>query len=397
MKMFEKLREVRLPLLVFLAALAIFCLFSWKMLLRQSQAPQFIYQADAILHGRLHLEGEPPNMNDWAKFEGKFYNSFPPLPSVLMLPLVAAAGKRFNDVAFTIPFAALNASLMFLALGMLSRRGSGGRSERENLWLTALFAVGTVNFFCSIRGEVWYTAHVIGLTLLLLYILASDEAKHPFWAGACLGLAVISRTPMLFAFPYFLFHLHKTEGLFNARAAKKLVWFCAPLAAVGVATMLFNYARFGNPLEFGHSYLFNNRVTPDIEKFGLFNYHFLERNLHAMLTRLPVIKSAKPLVTFDGNGIALWITTPAFLLLLWPQRRTWLHGALWATVGLTALPSLFYMNTGYYQFGYRFSLDYTPFLVMLLAAGGRGMGWPFKLLILAGIGVNTWGAVVFGR
>ena len=48
------------------------------------------------------------------------------------------------------------------------------------------------------------------------------------------------------------------------------------------------------------------------------------------------------------------------------------------------------------QFGFRFSLDYTPYLLLLFALGG----WPLRhravvvALVLGGL-VNFWGAVAF--
>jgi len=49
------------------------------------------------------------------------------------------------------------------------------------------------------------------------------------------------------------------------------------------------------------------------------------------------------------------------------------------------------------QFGYRFSLDYTVFLVLLLAVGGRKLGWTARTLILVGIAINLFGAITFQR
>jgi hypothetical protein len=65
-------------------------------------------------------------------------------------------------------------------------------------------------------------------------------------------------------------------------------------------------------------------------------------------------------------------------------------------VAATALPGFLYQNTGYVQFGFRFSLDWTPYLVLLLAVGG----WSFRargvqLLLGLGVLVNFWGAVAF--
>jgi drug/metabolite transporter (DMT)-like permease len=70
---------------------------------------------------------------------------------------------------------------------------------------------------------------------------------------------------------------------------------------------------------------------------------------------------------------------------------------LWVTVMCVATPALFYQNTGYEQFGYRFSLDYTPYLILLLAVGRRPLSRTFKVLVLAGVAVNTFGAVTFKR
>jgi hypothetical protein len=54
-----------------------------------------------------------------------------------------------------------------------------------------------------------------------------------------------------------------------------------------------------------------------------------------------------------------------------PKQKSPLALGLWLTIAATAVPSLLYQNSGYYQFGYRFSLDYMVFLVLLLAVGGR--------------------------
>ena len=73
------------------------------------------------------------------------------------------------------------------------------------------------------------------------------------------------------------------------------------------------------------------------------------------------------------------------------------HLALWITVACVAIPSLLYQNSGWFQFGYRFSLDYMVFLMMLLAIGGRPINLVTKMLIGVGIAINLFGAVTFDR
>jgi hypothetical protein len=62
-----------------------------------------------------------------------------------------------------------------------------------------------------------------------------------------------------------------------------------------------------------------------------------------------------------------------------------------------ALPGFLYQNNGWQQFGFRFSLDYTPYLILLLALSGRALDGVFWLLAAIGVAVNAWGAAVFNR
>ena len=93
----------------------------------------------------------------------------------------------------------------------------------------------------------------------------------------------------------------------------------------------------------------------------------------------------------------LFRDVPILLFVVWPRVRNALHRPLWITTALVALPSLLYMNSGWVQFGYRFSLDYMVFLMMLLAIGGRPLNRLAKGLIIAGIIVNLFGAITLDR
>ena len=170
----------------------------------------------------------------------------------------------------------------------------------------------------------------------------------------------------------------------------------APVVAFAAAAVAFNAARFGSPLEFGHSYL-DVRQQAQIEQFGLFSYHYFARNLAVAFTLLPDFYARYPFVQIGGHGLALWFTTPVFVYLLWPRVKPTLHRTLWFTIACVAVPSLFYQNSGWFQFGYRFSLDYTVFLVMLLAIGMRPLTRLAKSLIVVGILINLFGAITFDR
>jgi hypothetical protein len=435
---------VRLSAALFAIGLAVYSAVAWGRITRPSAAPHFVLLADAWLHGQLAID-PPLTGDDWAKVEtvvlddgsqalgrrlttrpafrtldgrelpsrrirqslGKTaYVSFPPFPAVVMLPGAALAGRAASDVIPTVLLAALILPLALLVLRRLARAGLSQRSVRDDLWLVATLAFGSVVFFSAVQGKVWYTAHIVGVVLALLYCWASIEASHPLVAGLALGAAALTRTAMAFMVVLFLCEAWRIHGGREAWRADRramlramlrpLALFAAPLAAFAVAGMIYNLARFGSPTEFGHSYL-EVRQQAQIEQYGLASLHYLGRNLAVAFTLLPDFLSRPPYVQISGHGLALWFTTPVLLYLIWPRDRGPLHTTLWLCVAAVALPSLLYQNSGWVQFGYRFSLDYMVLLVMLLAIGGRPLTRVARALIIAGIAINLFGALTFDR
>jgi hypothetical protein len=435
---------VRLYAALFAVGLVAYGLVAWDRVGRQSSSPHFVYQADAWLHGRAAIDPPPQAGDDWAQVEtvalddgttvsgrrlitrpafrtldghelpiarirqslGKTaYVSFPPFPTVLMLPGAVIAGRAANDMIPTLLIAALILPLALLMLRRLERAGLSRRSLADDLWLVATLAFGSVLWFSAVQGKVWYTAHVVGVALALVYVWASIEAGRPVIAGLALGAAALTRTTMAFMLPLFVFEAWRMAGGLTAwradrpamlRALRRPLRLAVPLVGFAIAGMVYNQIRFGAPTEFGHSYL-QVRQQAQIEQFGLASYHYLARNLAVAFTLLPELLPRAPYVQISGHGLALWFTTPVLVLLLWPRERGPLHGPLWLCVAAVALPSLVYQNSGWVQFGYRFSLDYLVLLIALLAVGGRPLTRMARALIIAGIVVNLFGAVTFDR
>ena len=405
----------RVEIALFLVTLIGYAVSSGSMLGRQSQAPQFVWLADALVHGQLHLTAPPPNLNDWVRIGDRWYVSFPPFPAVLMMPFVLFEGLRLNDVLFTVVFGALNVPLLYRLLRRIAARREEGsapsRPPLEHAMVALIYGFGTLAWSCAIRGEVWFTAETIGVTLTLLYLHASLGARHPVLAGLFIACAAITRTPLVFAaifFPLEAIFENREVSWAELRATagdpvrrqvvlRKLALHAVPIALVAIPMAWANLVRFGSATEFGHSHLYANRVNAQIQRFGLFHYAFLERNLHAAFTRLPILEFNPLRIGFDGEGMSLLVTTPLFVWLLWPRETPPLHRKLWITTALVAIPGFFYQNSGWFQFGFRFSLDYTPYLVLLLSLGRRPFTRLFWALAAAGVLVNAWGAAVFNR
>jgi len=480
---------------IYVACVLVYALVAGQRLLHPSNDTHFVYQAECFLKRRLDLGRTPPHSNDWAEVETltlrdgstvsgqflrsspgqfrrldgrtraiadseivsrsrRYYVSFPPFPAVLLLPLVAIFGHRTNDVVFTVLLAGLAPALLFWVLRRLPQhlhpRTPDAASApppldlRSSLWLTALFAFGSVYFFCSVLGQVWFTAHVVSLAACALYLLALLRPLRPALAGLCLGAMFLTRPQMAALSLLFLLELlrrqhpedryprrladlrlslrsrrpharpdAKTDASPDAAPSTSL-WpallsFLATSGALALFGLVHNYLRFGKPLEFGHSFL-TTMQADNIQRFGLVNYQYLSRNLATALTLLPKLLPAPPYLQISYHGLALWFTTPALLFLLWPQppahepasiagdnRRVLVWVLALACIPI-ALASLLYQNTGYVQFGYRFSLDYTLPLILLLALTQRlPLRRRFLACVVWGVLVNLFGALTFSR
>jgi hypothetical protein len=349
--------------------------------------------AEAWLDGRLDLGGPPPaytGNNDFAVHGDKHYVSFPPLPAVLILPVVAAAGGAENvpDGLFFVLLAPLGPVLFFLALERL--QGRTGRSEQERVALAGLLGLGTVYWFSAVQGTVWFAAHVVALAIACGFVLCAVDARHPLLAGLLLGLGFATRPPLALALPFFVCEAWRGGG-----RARKLVLFAAPVACVVLVLAWHNAARFGDPTEFGHR-LLAVRWRERIDEWGLFSYHYLGRNLGVVLAGLP-FWSREHGLQVNAHGLALWLTTPIYVWALWPRRTSALYWAAAATAAAVALPSLLYQNTGWIQFGYRFSNDFAPFLFLMIAAGHRRLGRAFWGVAAIAVAVNSFGAATFGK
>jgi hypothetical protein len=477
--------SLRLPgalpvLVVFLLFLTIYGLTAGTSLGRHSLAPHFVYLAESFLHGRLDLRHVPDPPYDLTPFAGRWYVSFPPLPSLLMVLPVAIRGLAVSDIAFSVLLGAISLVFLYIALTRL-----GIQDTEARIWLCLLLGLGTPLWYCAALGSVWYTAHVAAVTCLCLYSLEVVGQNRPILAGLWLGLGFLSRAPTLLAFP-----LSLTVGLNRSHSSRTRMRFTL-LFALGVAPALlgqaaYNWARFGDPFEFGYRWM--NSPGPLLERqvaWGQFSLHFLPENLYTLLVRPPLASPTPPHVAPDPWGMGLLFTCPALLLALptlakvagarcraafhsrrtrrqvrkpalrlalptlakvagarcraafhsrrtrqqvrkpalrTPILRRWrgnpktthylahesIHSpesslepssgslclGLWLSILFVTIPSLLYFNTGSYQFGYRFALDWLPLAVLLVALGTGGqLRWWGKGLIVASVLMHLWGVL----
>jgi hypothetical protein len=399
--------------LLFVSIVAIYILLAWIHYIMYPfyENQHSIYLADGWLHGHLYLHNVPPDTGDYTLHNGHWYVAFPPLPAVLLLPLVAIFHLSYSAIislVFSVGMGILNIWFMLEVLKRFSQWQSARLRFEAIAWFVALFALGTEHLYATMQGDVWFTAHIVATTFLLLYIGETLHKRRPFVAGLYLGLAALSRSTTLFTFPFFVlltisaFLASRKEGMQRTQFLpwKELFSFFAVLGVFIAGMLIYNLARFGSLFDFGYSTMnVNIFVSGDLHTYGQFNPHFILTNLRYMLLEPPSLVPHLPYLSFSPLGTGIFWTTPAlafaFLAFRHKEHR-WLAAALLCACLLPMAFLLMYFNTGWYQFGYRFILDFLPFVLLLAVLGMRAIpGWREKLLIVLSVAMNIWGLVVF--
>jgi hypothetical protein len=388
-------------------------------LLQHTQYNHYALLADAWLHGRQSLANGPPSYamnNDFVDYQGKTYISFPPLPAMLMLPFVKLSGsaENFRDGQFIVWLAGLAPAVLFLVLEKLRRTGRAPRTQRENVVLSLLFAFGSVYFFTAVEGTVWFAAMVVAAAASALYVLFALDAERPVLAGAMIACLYLSRPTAMFIAPLFALEalrVSRQDRKLDLRAvARRYVLFALPILAAFAFVAWTNWTRYGRatPAYFDHEFL-SVAWRARMSRWGMFNYHFLAKNLGVSLTSLPWRPPPEQAASYGApfkvneHGLALWFTTPIYFWLLWPKRfdgapdRKWLYFVVALSAAVPLAMDLLYQNPGWRQFGYRFSNDYAVLLFVLLAVGARPMRWLFASAAAWGVAWNLFGAITFDR
>jgi hypothetical protein len=391
---------------------------------------------------------------------------FPPLPAVVLLPFVAVFGLATNAQLLAAILGAFDVGLAFWMLGRL-RIGSGVRVAvtvffglGTVMWYTA--EKGTTWYFAHVVA--------VGLALVAVGLAlgrdreavdealddppapagdAGGEAEAPFEGpglvgrlaglvdrrqvavGLLFGLACTARLTVVLGAPFFV--LVGSGGTWWRRGLSAAVGMAVPLATLAAYNViatghLFNpvYDYLYQAEALGYSFL---GYDPS---WSIEDVRYIPQNLTLMLVGPPDANptsldfgvqlcaasdsvrgwfdSSCPILIPRTVGMGLLWTSPAYLLglpaLLRFGRSRLVTGAVVAIL-LVALVNVMHFSQGWVQFGYRFSLDFAPFALILVALGLESLArrWPGPAIGLAGsliavsFLVNLWGvywASVYG-
>lgn len=347
----------------------------------------FVLLADAFLHGRLYLLDNPPWLNELVTWQGHYYVVLPPMPALLLLPFVAFLGTSFPQPVLSILIGSANVALSYIVFLNLLKK------QHIALWMAILYGFGTIQWFHAQVGSAWYFAHIVTLFFLWLALRELVTSRRLLLVGFWIGCAFLSRLPTIFAVLFVIVYCREQffkRWIPNVKAFMLLGLGLAPLV---ILNFLYNYLRFGTIKDIGYTLL--PIFDEPWYRYGLISIQYIPIHLKEIFTALPKLQPHWPYVIPSQFAMAIWFTTPAFVLIPFARFRTKLALASLAGLVAVALPSLMHGGNGFTQFGYRHTLDYMPFLLLLTALGMRGKvtGWT-KLLVVASIVVNTWGVIM---
>ena len=325
---------------------------------------------------------------------GRYYLALGPLQLLPYIPF--ALVPDLQDLGGYVAGLLFGVSAAWLALPLARAYGARGAAA---YWIAAFTAFGSLLFWVSVFGDMYYLAHAESFLALSLFLIEWAGKRRPVLMGACLGVSFLARpTTLLAAIPFGLYLAWARRGEFRA-IARDAVAFGLPMAAAIACYGWFNWVRFGSALQSG--YAISLLTVPSLlarRAEGLFAVVQIPENVKLALFELPHRISHFPFLAPSPYGMSMLLVSPALLTALWAGFRERATILLWAAAAIVAVPVFLYYGGGYIQYGFRYSLDFTPFLVALMAIGSRRwIGWPERLLVLVSIGSILVGICWYAR
>lgn len=316
----------------------------------------------------------------------KYYVVYPPAPAILLIPFVFVFGDNFpQQILAHLVGAGIILSTIKLALQVK-------KANRLAVWSGILAGFGSIVWYMSSAGSVWYLGQTVAALFLLLAINEALGKKRPILIGTLLSIAFFSRLNTIVTLIFYAYLLRK-----EVKKVKYVLLLIFPIAMSSVLFGLYNYVRFGNPFENGYFLLpeiLNETGAPWFVK-GVMSPYYIFDNVKAALWSFPKLLDHLPFIQPSWSGLAIWITTPAFIYALGGSKPKKLIRITKATIILSFLVIAMHGGTGFAQFGYRFAVDFYPLLIFLTIRNiaKTNIHWHHWLLLGLSILVNAWGVI----
>jgi hypothetical protein len=361
---------------ILLLLLTAFLVLTVYLNLREQHEQQFSFLAQSFLHGDLAFQEAPGG--SWADASpsgDRYYWPLGPLPAILLMPLelLASALGAFFCQGYLQPF--LVAGVLWLVYRIAQI--TGFRRE-DAAYLAFGFTFATAFLGVALWPWSWYFSQVITCLLLFAAIREMIGQRRPWVLGILFALVLATRATAILGVIWCLGEVLNTQTS-GTKKLKAFAGMAVPILIVLALMLSYNHARFGNPFDQGYAEQIIPPHAAAGRAVGILSPQHIPGNLYTLLWAGPnsvrrdnvSLVLAFPYVVANPWGMSIWVTSPLFLYLFGLRYRDQTSRLLWLTVIVVAVPVLLYYGIGFRQFGYRYSLDFLPFLYYLLIRNYR--------------------------
>ncbi len=375
----------------------------------------YTLQAISWLQGRLDLLENYSHL-ELAVYNGKVFVTFPPFPSVIMLPFALMFQENTPDHWINLCFG-IGMAICAYKIAKLYIE-----SDITAFFLSLFLCIGSNFLFLTVTGWVWFLAQVMGsfFTLLSFYFVLAKKNNRLYDGLSLLSLACAlgCRPFQIIYLPIVLYLMYQpfmhVEQKRLWRFVRYLLIVSIPAILLGCFFMWLNWSRFGNVFEFGHNYLPEHLES----EHGQLSTFYLPGNLRGLFA-LPSFDE-RGIVHFPQfNGAAFWLVSPIvvvyfFSLVVMSIKKYRVHDDTvspnatllflpFALVVLHLILLCMHNVMGGWHFGHRYTLDALPGmffgLVYILSFLLKKEGTQEKFialctpLFLLGLGLNLIGTI----
>ncbi len=330
--------------------------------------------AERMLDGKIGLSEKPPAwLNEFVPFDGVYYSVFP-LGSVLtMIPFALA--KSAGIVTGMPGRAIVGLIAAAAALLLLLIAGRYDVSKPRAGLMTAGMLFGTWTWTNVTFAGAWQLALGFAFVGELGAIYFTVFDRRPLIAGAFFALAFGNRTEVLLTAPiYFYFFWRNAPQVRNTedrtagrrQLAALVSRFCIVPVVLGIATLAYNFARFGSIFDFGYARI-PGVLNEPWYTHGIFSIYYIPRQVWEMLVKIWEFRPHFPLPMPNGFSSSILISSPFLLFAFRRGARDFaVKLAAWSAVAVLCILLWMHGNSGGWQFGYRYAIVCLPWLFVIM-------------------------------
>ena len=347
--------------------------------------------AASLLEGRADVDPQKIQIEVF-NINGRSFMYFGPFPAILRLPFVAKASAWVGALS---PLSCFVASMLSVLSVFVLCAYHARRYPLFAAILLVGFGLGTPALFLAVSTSIYHEAIMWGLagamcSVVSLIMIWYGVGRPYIWLCLCAcGAAVALLSRITFGMPAYLAVFVSIVTIIRARkfSLYKTVIACVPVVAAVLAQMWYNQARFGSPfiaaaLSSGSYYLdtslmggwFNPARIPDMLRI------YFAPGSQFFLSELPFVQMQRanfsnPAIFFTWKEpiapltiTSAWLVALAVVGILVAIRAR----SLYTVVTIVAFMATWLPILSFYNVTGRFTAEFLPVLVFLMAYGMTG-------------------------